>query len=84
MNDGLIFLVDRHSFPQHCEELDDLLSIVGEYYETTTIDTESPTVFFNRAMELASLDYELVVPITRNLYVRDRLRSEGVNLIICI
>lgn len=47
------------------------------------LDTDSPTWFFNKALELAE-EYELVVPVTRNLFVRDRLRMEGVNLVICL
>lgn len=78
---SVLFLVDRHSFPKICGELDDLLSLVdGDIKETST---ENPTVFFRTALSEAE-NYELVVPITRNLFVRDRLRMEGVNLVICI
>ena len=77
----VLFLVDRQSFPKRCPELQDLLTLVdGEILE---VDTESPTVYFNKAIELAD-KYDLVVPITRNFFIRDRLRQEGVNLIICI
>lgn len=77
----VLFLVDRHSFPKKCGELVDFLSLVkGEVME---LDEESPTYFFRKAMELTD-KYELIVPVTRNLFIRDRLRQEGVNLIVCL
>lgn len=75
------FLVDRHSFPKKCGELDDFLTLVEG--NVLTIDEESPTYFFRKAMELTD-EYELIVPVTRNLFVRDRLRQEGVNLVVCL
>lgn len=75
------FLVDRHSFPKKCGELDDFLSLVNG--NIVSIDQESPTYFFRKAMELTD-DYELIVPVTRNLFVRDRLRQEGVSLVVCL
>lgn len=74
-------LVDRHSFPKKCGELDDFLSLVNG--SVVCIDQESPTYFFRKAMELTD-DYELIVPVTRNLFVRDRLRQEGVSLVVCL
>lgn len=47
------------------------------------LDTDSPTWFFKKALELAE-EYELVIPVTRNLFVRDRLRMEGVKLVVCL
>ena len=75
------FLVDRHSFPKKCGELDDFLMLVDGTILSVEID--SPTYFFKKALELAD-KYELVVPVTRNLFVRDRLRQEGVNLVVCL
>ena len=80
----LLFFVNRDSFPVNCPELDDflnLMSVAG--YEVKISDVESPTTFFKRAVEAAE-NHELVIPVTRNLFVRDRLRQEGVNLIICL
>ena len=75
------FFVDRHSFPKKCGELDDFLSLVpGTVFE---LDSESPTTYFKKALELAD-EYELVIPVTRNMFVRDRLRMEGVNLVVCL
>lgn len=78
---NVLFLVDRHSFPKTCGELTDLLSLVDG--DTKEIDVESPSYFFREAMRLTE-DYELVIPVTRNLFIRDRLRQEGVTLVICI
>lgn len=75
------FLVDRHSFPKKCGELSDFQQVVeGVWLEH---NTESPTEFFRKALEIAK-EYELVVPVTRNLFIRDRLRQEGVNLCVCL
>lgn len=80
-NDKVLFLVDRKSFPVKCAELDDLYTLVnGNILELTT---ESPTEFFRRALSLTD-EYELVVPVTRNMYIRDRLRQEGVLLVLCL
>lgn len=75
------FFVDRHSFPKKCGELEDFLTLVdGNIFN---FDVDSPTAFFKKALELTD-EYELVVPVTRNMFVRDRLRMEGVNLVICL
>ena len=80
----VLLLIDRKSFPLHCGELSDLEDILDrEMVEISDYNTESPTEYYNRAIALTS-DYELVVPVTRNLFVRDRLRQEGVNFVICI
>ena len=78
---NVVFFVDRKSFPVKCPELDDFETLVrGNILELTT---ESPTEFFRRAISLTD-DYELVVPVTRNMFVRDRLRQEGVSLVVCL
>lgn len=78
---GACFLIDRHSFPKKCDELQDFMTLVKG--SVLVYDVDSPTSFFRKALQLTD-DYELVVPVTRNLFVRDRLRQEGVNLIICL
>lgn len=81
MSEDVCIMVDRHSFPKKCGELDDFLTLTKG--TILTVDIDSPTYFFKKALELAD-EYELVVPVTRNLFVRDRLRQEGVNLVICL
>lgn len=76
-----MFLVDNRSYPKKCPELEDFLSLVSG--DTMRLDTDSPTWFFKKALELAE-EYELVIPVTRNLFVRDRLRMEGVKLVVCL
>ena len=82
MKSDTLFLIDRHSFPLHCGELEDFLSLVEEH-NILEVDTESPTSFFNQAVGLVD-QYELIVPVTRNLFIRDRLRQEGVSLVVCL
>lgn len=79
--DNVIWYVDRKSFPKKCPELDDFLEAANA--KTLSIETESPTEFFRTALELTD-EYELVIPVTRNLFVRDRLRQEGVSLVVCL
>lgn len=78
----VLFFVNRDSFPVKCAELDDFLYLVKDY-DVELSDVESPTLFFKKALERAE-NHELVVPVTRNMFIRDRLRQEGVNLIICL
>lgn len=80
--DDAIILVDRQSFPKKCPELFDFLALLGNVSHTE-VETENPNVFFRKALELAE-EHELVIPLTRNFYVRERLRQEGVSLIICL
>lgn len=82
--DDVVFLVDRNSFPVHCDELDDFIGLMsGASYDVELYESDSPTLVLNRCLEACS-DYDLVVPVTRNFFVRDRLRQEGVNFIICL
>lgn len=81
VNNDVLLLIDRKSFPVKCPELDDL-----EFLFTGVVlefSTDNPTQFFNKALEMTG-DYNLVVPVTRNFYVRDKLKMEGVSLIICL
>lgn len=79
----VLFFVNRDSFPVNCPELDDFLYLVEENYDIEVTDVESPTQFFKQALSRAE-NHELVIPVTRNMFVRDRLRQEGVNLIVCL
>ena len=79
----VLFFVNRDSFPVNCPELDDFITLVQDDYEVELTDVESPTQFFRQALARAD-DRELVIPVTRNMFVRDRLRQEGVNLIVCL
>jgi hypothetical protein len=79
----VLFFVNRDSFPVNCAELDDFLSLVQENNKVELSDVESPTQFFKQCMARVE-DYELIVPVTRNMYVRDKLRQEGVTLVICL
>lgn len=79
----VLFFVNRDSFPVNCPELDDFITLVQDDYEVELTDVESPTLFFKQALARAE-NHELVIPVTRNMFVRDRLRMEGVNLIVCL
>lgn len=78
----VLLLIDRHSFPVKCDELEDLKTLMSDY-EQFELDVDDPTVFFNQALLFAE-NHELVVPVTRNFYIRDKLKMEGVSLIICL
>lgn len=82
-NKEVLFFVNRDSFPVNCPELEDFISLVQEDYEVELSDTESPTTFFKQALTRAD-SYELVIPVTRNMFVRDKLRIEGVHLVVCL
>ena len=79
----VLFFVNRDSFPVNCPELDDFLYLVEKDYEVELSDVESPTLFFKHALDRAE-NHELVIPVTRNMFVRDKLRMEGVNLVVCL
>lgn len=79
----ILFFINRDSFPVKCPELDDFITLVQDDYEVEYSDVESPTLFFKQALARAE-NHELTIPVTRNMFVRDRLRQEGVNLIVCL
>lgn len=79
----VLFFINRDSFPVNCPELDDFITLVQDDYEIEVTDIESPTQFFKQALTRAN-DHELIIPVTRNMFIRDRLRMEGVNLIVCL
>lgn len=76
------FLVDMSSFPVKCAELRDFCNLMNEKH-AVIYTNKTPTAFFKEALELTE-KFELVIPVTRNMYVRDRLRREGVNLVVCL
>jgi len=79
----VLFFINRDSFPVNCPELDDFITLVQENNKVELSDVESPTQFFKQCMARVE-DYELIVPVTRNMFVRDRLRQEGVTLVVCL
>lgn len=81
-NKDVLFFIDRASFPVTCPELEDF-KMLTEGYSHFELNTDDPTTVFREALK-ASEKYELVVPVTRNFYVRDRLKMEGVSLIISL
>jgi len=83
MENRVLYFIDRKSFPVKCPELDDFISLVRDECKVEEMNEESPTYFFREAMRKAE-QYELVIPVTRNMYVRDKLRMEGVSLVICL
>lgn len=80
---SVLYFVDRKSFPIKCAELDDFLSLIRDDCKIEMLQIDSPTTFFRESLKKAE-KYDLVIPVTRNLFVRDRLRMEGVNLIVCL
>lgn len=76
-----VVAVDRESFPRKCPALDDLCTIIN--CPAINIVATSPTVFLKKCEELAE-KYQLVIPCTRNMFVRDYLLQRGVNLIITV
>lgn len=76
------FLVDMTSFPKKCAELFDFCNIVNDKHPVIYTE-KTPTAFFKEAMDLTE-KFDLVIPVTRNMFIRDRLRREGVNLIVCL
>lgn len=79
----VLYFIDRKSFPVKCPELDDFISLIRDDCDVAQYENESPTLFFKEAVK-QSEDYELVIPVTRNMFVRDKLRVEGVSLVICL
>lgn len=79
----VLFFVNRDSFPVNCPELNDFISLIQDDYEVELSDVESPTLFFQQALKRAE-NFELVIPVTRNMFIRDKLRMEGVTLVVCL
>lgn len=76
------FLVDMTSFPKQCAELMDFCNLMNDKW-TVTYTSKTPTAFFQEAMQMTD-KFELVIPVTRNMYIRDKLRQEGVTLVVCL
>ena len=79
----VLFFINRKSFPVKCPELDDFITLMSDYFNIESSDEEAPTTFFRQALARAN-DHELIIPVTRNAFVRDKLRMEGVNFVICL
>lgn len=81
MEEDVVVAVDRNSYPVKCGALSTLCSILNcNIYE---IKTDSPRTFLNKCEELAE-SYSLVIPCTRNMFVRDHLLNNGVDLILTV
>ncbi len=81
MNDDVVVAIDTKSYPVRCDALDTLRSILN--CPTVDISADSPRVYLKRCEELAE-SYSLVIPCTRNMFVRDHLLNNGVNLILTV
>ncbi len=81
MGDGAVIAVDVKSFPVKCAALDTLRTIIN--CPVVDIKTVSPRTYLNRCEELTE-QYSLVIPCTRNMFVRDYLLTNGVDLILTI
>lgn len=81
MNNDVVVAIDIESYPVRCDALDTLRSILA--CSTVDIRTDSPRTYLKRCEELAE-SYSLVVPCTRNMFVRDHLLNNGVNLILTV
>ena len=81
MEDDVVVAVDVKSFPVKCDALDTLRSIIS--CNTVDIRTDSPRSYRKRWEELAE-SYSLVIPCTRNMFIRDHLLNNGVNLILTV
>lgn len=76
-----VVAIDRTSFPKKCAALADLCTIIS--CPIVDIEATSPRVFLQKCEDLAE-EYQLVIPCTRNMFVRDHLLQRGVNLIITV
>lgn len=82
-NNDVLYFIDRNSFPVKCPELDDFISLTRDDCDVLQFNEDSPTKFFRKAVELSD-KYDLIIPVTRNMFVRDKLRTEGVSLVVCL
>ena len=81
MKDDVIVAIDRKSFPVRCSALDTLRSILSVTF--VDIKCDSPRVYLSKCEELAE-EYSLVIPCTRNMFIRDHLINNGVDLILTV
>lgn len=81
MKDEVVIAIDVDSYPVKCPALDTLRSIVN--CNTVDISSSSPRSYLARCEELAE-EYSLVIPCTRNMFIRDHLLNNGVNLILTV
>lgn len=81
MEEDVIVAIDIKSFPVKCPALDTLRSILSVSF--IDIKCDSPRVYLNKCEELAE-KYSLVIPCTRNMFIRDHLINNGVDLILTV
>ena len=81
MKDDVVVAIDVKSFPVKCPALDTLRSILSVSF--VDIKCDSPRVYLNKCEELAE-EYSLVIPCTRNMFIRDHLINNGVDLILTV
>ena len=81
MEDDVVVAVDVKSFPVKCDALDTLRSIIS--CSTIDIRTDSPRDYLKRCVDLGGW-CSLVIPCTRNMFIRDHLLNNGVNLILTV
>lgn len=81
MKDDVVVAVDIKSFPVKCNALVTLSSIIS--CNTVDIRASSPRDYLKRCEELAE-SYSLVIPCTRNMFIRDHLLNNGVDLILTV
>lgn len=79
--DGAVVAVDRESFPKKCDALSDLATIIS--CPIVEVHADSPRVFLQKCEDLTD-EYQLVIPCTRNMFVRDHLLNQGVHLILTV
>lgn len=80
-SEDFVIAIDSKSFPKYCEALSVLEQIVD--CNVVRIESTSPTKYLEQCEELAE-KYSLVIPCTRNMFIRDHLRINGVDLIITV
>ena len=81
MKDDVVVAIDVNSFPVKCDALNTLRDIIS--CNIVDIRADSPRGYLKRCEELAE-SYSLVIPCTRNMFIRDHLLNNGVNLILTV
>jgi len=81
VEDDVVVAIDVDSYPVKCPALDTLRSILN--CNTVDISAGSPRAYLTRCEELTE-EYSLVIPCTRNMFIRDHLLNNGVNLILTV
>jgi hypothetical protein len=81
VEEDVVVAIDLKSFPKKCDALDTIRSILRCSF--VDIDTISPRAYLKRCEELTE-HYSLVIPCTRNMFIRDYLLSNNVDLILTV